>query len=115
MANKDTKQLAKKGTETPVTVVTMDDVRDKVIILREEPVLVDSDVAQLYGVQTKEINQAVKNNPRKFPYGYVMALDEYEKRELVKNFDRFNMLKQMFNLKSALLTLTLLTLGVGQM
>ena len=88
-----TKQIAKQETEIPVTMVTMDDVKDKVIILRDEPVILDMDVAALYGVQTKEINQAVKNNPGKFPFGYIMGLDEYEKDELVKNFDRFNILK----------------------
>lgn len=40
------------------------------------PVLIDRDVAMLYGVETKHINQAVKNNPDKFPEGYVITLDE---------------------------------------
>ena len=43
----------------------------------------------MYGVQTKELNQAVKNNPEKFPKGYILELSEPEKFELVKNFDRF--------------------------
>ena len=47
------------------------------------------DVADLYGVETKEINQAVRNNPEKFPEGYIWAIDDQEKNELVKNFDRF--------------------------
>ena len=38
----------------------------------------DCDVAELYGGQTKEINQAVKNNPRKFPEGYILELDNQE-------------------------------------
>ena len=37
------------------------------------PVLIDRDVAMLYGVETKHINQAVKNNPDKFPEGYVIV------------------------------------------
>ena len=41
-------------------------VEEKIITLRGIPVILDSDVAQLYGVGTKEINQAVKNNPEKF-------------------------------------------------
>ena len=49
----------------------------------------DSDVAELYGVQTKEINKAVKNNPDKFPEGYIFELLETEIYELVKNFHRF--------------------------
>lgn len=40
------------------------------------PVLIDRDVAMLYGVETKHINQAVKNNPDKFPEGYVITHDE---------------------------------------
>lgn len=52
--------------------------------------ILDSDVAELYGVQTKEINQAVKNNSEKFPIGYIWELTDEEKMELVKNFDRFN-------------------------
>ena len=49
----------------------------------------DSDVAELYGVATKEINQAVRNNPKKFPEGYIWTLEDSEKDELVKIFDRF--------------------------
>jgi len=49
----------------------------------------DSDVAELYDVQTKEINQAVRNNPEKFPKGYILELYDSEKIELVKNFDQF--------------------------
>ena len=61
--------------------------------MRGEPVILDRDVADLYGVQTKEINQAVKNNPGKFPTGYIVPVEEDEMEELVKNFDRFNTLK----------------------
>jgi hypothetical protein len=47
----------------------------------------DRDVATLYGVKTKEVNQAVRNNPNKFPFGYIFEVDKYEREELVKNFD----------------------------
>lgn len=73
--------------------LSMDDVQDKIIMLRNQAVILDSDVAALYGVSTKVVNQAVKNNPAKFPFGYLMEVDQYEKSELVKNFDRFNKLK----------------------
>ena len=55
--------------------------------------ILDRDVAELYGVSTKEINQAVKNNPLKFPEGYTVRLDNKEKNELVKNFDHLAPLK----------------------
>ena len=66
------------------------EVENKIITLRNQQVILDSDVAELYGVQTKEINQAVRNNPEKFPEGYIFELGEVEKSELVKIFDRFN-------------------------
>ena len=36
--------------------------------------LPDFDVAELYGVETKRVNEAVKNNPKEFPYGYILVL-----------------------------------------
>ena len=73
--------------------VTTQDVEARMIMLRGLPVLIDADVAELYGVQTKEVNQAVKNNPRKFPDGYIIELVKQEKEEVVKNFDRLKKLK----------------------
>ena len=69
------------------------DVEGKIINLRGQQVILDCDVADLYGVQTKEINQAVKNNPRKFPEGYIFELDSQEKIEVVKNFDHLQNLR----------------------
>ena len=47
----------------------------------------------MYGVETRDINKAVKNNPKKFPPGYIIELNRSEKQELVENFHRFNTLK----------------------
>ena len=66
------------------------DVEDKMITLRNQQMILDSDVAELYDVKTRDINKAVKNNPRKFPEGYIIELDASEKHELVENFHRFN-------------------------
>ena len=46
-------------------------VQSRLMELRGQRVLLDRDVAALYGVQTREINQAIRNNPDKFPEGYV--------------------------------------------
>lgn len=73
--------------------MTTQDVEKRMIILRNQPVLIDADVAELYGVQTKVVNQAVRNNPDKFPFGYLFELDKYEKAEVVKNFDHLKKLK----------------------
>ena len=60
-----------------LVAVTTQDVESRMIMLRNQPVLIDADVAALYGVETREVNQAVKNNPKKFPYGYIFELDKY--------------------------------------
>ena len=46
--------------------------------VRGQQVLLDRDVAALYGVETRAVNQAVKNNPDKFPAGYVVELTQDE-------------------------------------
>ena len=51
------------------------EVKSKMIVLRGQPVLLDRDVAALYGVETKHVNQAVRNNPEKFPDGYTFQLN----------------------------------------
>ena len=56
-----------KNDMNELSVITTKDVEEKLISLRNQKVLLDCDVADLYGVKTKEINQAVKNNPDKFP------------------------------------------------
>ena len=68
-------------------------IQDKLIEIRQQNVLIDRDVARLYGVETKEVNQAVKNNSDKFPEGYILVLTTKEKTELVKNFDHLQPLK----------------------
>lgn len=74
-------------------IIKIGDVQNLVVKLRGQDVLLDRDVATLYGVETKRVNEAVRNNPDKFPYGYLFEVDKYEKKELVENFDRFKTLK----------------------
>ena len=81
------------STNIELAPVTTQDVEARMIMLRNQPVLIDADVAELYGVDTKRVNEAVKNNPKKFPYGYLFELDKYEKKEVVENFDHLNKLR----------------------
>ena len=57
---------------------TTNDVMARIIKIRGQEVLLDRDVAELYGVETKRINEALKNNPDKFPEGYVLTLNDEE-------------------------------------
>ena len=50
-----------------MTMIQYEQVQSKIIEMRGQKIIVDSDVADLYGVETRDINKAVKNNPKKFP------------------------------------------------
>ena len=67
-------------------IVKIENLKDMIIEIRGQGVLLDSDVAQLYGVETKRINEAVKNNPDKFPDGYIIELDKNEWDALKSKF-----------------------------
>lgn len=77
------------------------DVQDKIIEVRQQHVIIDSDVAALYGVDTKQINQAVSRNLEKFPEGYVIELTKEEKSEVVTNCDHLQQLKFSPNMPKA--------------
>lgn len=74
-------------------IIKFSDVRDKVVQLRNQDVLLDFSVAELYGVETKEINKAVRNNPDKFPEGYIFELQQAEKQYVVENFHHLENVK----------------------
>ena len=65
-----------------VALADMEAVKARMVTIRGQVALLDCDVADLYGVETKRINEAVRNNPEKFPEGFVLPLDEQESREL---------------------------------
>ena len=63
-------------------LIPFKEVEDKIAIIRNQQVIADADVAALYGVQTKEVNQAVRNNPDKFPKTYMFELNKNELLDL---------------------------------
>ena len=65
----------------------------KIIFLHNEKILLDRDLAELYGVSTKALNQAVTRNRRRFPPDFMFRVTKAEKDELVTNCDRFRSLK----------------------
>ena len=65
-----------------VGAIDFSGIEKAIVTVKGQNVLIDSDVAGIYGVLTKEVNQAVKNNPEKFPSGYIVEAD---RDELVKN------------------------------
>lgn len=81
--------MSKSPPLSPQTIL----VEDKIFMIRGKQVMLDHDLAELYGVETKVINQAVKRNIERFPEEFRFQLTEEEFYELVTNCDRFNTLK----------------------
>ena len=63
-------------------MVKIENLKGMIIEIRGLNVLLDSDVAHLYGVETKRINEAVKNNPDKFPQDYMFGISKDEFADL---------------------------------
>lgn len=74
-------------------IVKTNNVENKIQIIRNQKVILDMDVAALYGVETKRVNEAVKNNPEKFPIGYVFELNENEFADLRSKISTANLAK----------------------
>ena len=67
-------------------IISYKEVEEKVLNIRGQNVLLDSGVAELYGVETKRVNEAVVNNMDKFPEGYIIALNAEEWNNLKSKF-----------------------------
>lgn len=71
---------------TATGVVPFDEVKRRIVIVRDKSVILDADVAALYGVETKRINEAVRNNKDKFPEDYMFELSGEESQALRSKF-----------------------------
>lgn len=77
MSNTKPKPTATEHT-SGLSSKVMDNVRNNIVLMRDIPVIADADVASLYGVETKRVNEAVRNNPEKFPADYMFVLTKEE-------------------------------------
>lgn len=75
---------------TPTTVLR---VEQSILVIRGQKVMIDSDLAELYGVPTKRLNEQVKRNLERFPADFMFQLTAAEKTEVVANCDHLNKLK----------------------
>ena len=74
--------------------IAVDAIRSRILTIRGVQVMLDRDLAELYGVPTKALNQAVKRNIERFPSEFMFMLHAEEMSELVTNCDRFKSMKQ---------------------
>ena len=68
-------------------------IENKILVIRGQQVMLDRDLAELYGVETKRLNEQVRRNIERFPEDFMFTLNKTEKDEVVANCDRFNTMK----------------------
>jgi ribosomal protein L23 len=95
LKTKDMPNLGKKR------IIPDEIVMNKIIMIRNQKVMIDRDLAELYGVTTKQLNQQVKRNNKRFPEDFMFQLSEEEKNEVVTNCDHLKNLKFSPNLPFA--------------
>ncbi len=76
-------------------------IEQKIFVIRGKKVIVDRDLAELYGVETKHLNRQVRRNIDRFPEEFMFQLTENEKKELVTNWHQFKPLKHSYVLPYA--------------
>ncbi|MBS1760792.1 MAG: ORF6N domain-containing protein [Bacteroidetes bacterium] len=68
-------------------------ITNRIFTIRGEQVMIDRDLAEMYQVEVKRLNEQVKRNIERFPESFRFQLNNQEKNELVANCDRFETLK----------------------
>lgn len=75
------------------SLIPLQRIERKILLIRGQKVLLDSDLAELYGVTTKRLNEQVKRNSERFPKHFMFQLTQSEKDEVVANCDHLEKLK----------------------
>ena len=75
---------------TKSLIITDERIEKTILLIRGQKVIIDTDLAKLYGVFTKALNQAVTRNEQRFPQDFMFRLTKTEKQELVTNCDRLD-------------------------
>jgi len=73
--------------------ISQKEIESQIFVFRDSQVMLDRDLAEMYRVETKVLNQAVKRNIERFPKHFRFQLTDSEKAQLVTNCDRFKSLK----------------------
>ena len=83
------------------SIMPVERIESSILIIRGHKVILDADMAVLYGVTTKRLNEQVKRNRDRFPEEFMFQLTEREKGEVVANCDHLKLLKFSPNLPYA--------------
>ena len=82
-------------------LITQENIEHKILLIRGQKVMIDRDIAELYGVETKRLNEQVKRNSERFPENFMFQLTEQEKTEVVAICDHLADLKFSYQLPFA--------------
>jgi hypothetical protein len=74
-------------------IIPIERIENAIYVIHGEKVMLDSDLAKLYGVKTKRLNEQVKRNRNRFPEDFMFQLTEQEKNEVVANCDHLSRLR----------------------
>jgi len=74
-------------------IIPQEVIEQKIFLIRGHKVMIDRDLAELYGVETKHLNRQVKRNIERFPLEFMFRLSKKEKNELVTNCHQFKTMK----------------------
>src|SRR3990172_1168859 len=83
------------------SIIPTERIENWILLIRGQKVMLDADLAALYGVTTKRLNEQVKRNRGRFPEDFMFQLTEREKGEVVANCDHLKRLKFSPNLPYA--------------
>ncbi|MFC1524034.1 ORF6N domain-containing protein [Thermodesulfobacteriota bacterium] len=74
-------------------IIPLESISNKIVYIRSLKVMLDHDLAELYGVPTKRLNEQVKRNRNRFPEDFVFQLTKEEKSDVVAKCDHLGKLK----------------------
>jgi hypothetical protein len=77
----------------PLDLIPVEHIQSNILVLRGQRVIIDSDLARLYGITTKRLNEQVKRNQRRFPEDFLFQLSPEEKAEVVAKCDHLGNLR----------------------
>jgi hypothetical protein len=86
-------EKGEEGAAMVKAIVPTDIIESKILLIRGQKVMLDSDLAKLYGVTTKRLNEQVKRNKNRFPDDFMFQLTTVEKAKVVANCDHLVKLK----------------------
>lgn len=94
-------KISGKGFNNVNDLIPQESIEQRIFLIRKQKVMIDRDLAELYGVETKHLNRQVKRNVQRFPEEFMFQLNEKERAELVTICHRFKTMKHASSLPYA--------------